>query len=151
MLADHQISDLIATAQVTIGLLFLGWLAWLAARAVHRAQEMRHALHMQILDRFASEQFVTFLETEEGRRWMGDILSNRPAPEDLIDLTIRRTILLFLVGLACLAVPFLVNFPGDWIFGFSGLFLLASALGLGLSGWLVARRRRKLRGPAAHG
>jgi positive regulator of sigma E activity len=151
LLADHQINDLIGTAQITIGLIFLGWLAWLAARAVRRTQEMRHALHEKLLDRFASEQFVAFLETPEGRHWMGDILSNRPAPEDLIDLTIRRTLLLFFIGLACLAVPALASFPGDWFFGFSGLFLLAAALGLGLSGWIVARRRRKLRGQADHG
>jgi hypothetical protein len=151
LLADHQIKDLIETTQVTIGLIFLGWLAWLAARAVRRAQEMRHALHVKLLDRFASEQFVAFLETAEGRRWMGDVLSNRPAPEDLIDLTIRRTLLLFFLGLACLAVAFLADFSGNWFFGVSGLFLLAAALGLGLSGWIVARRRRKLRGPADHG
>lgn len=128
--------------QLVGGLLLLGWIAALAWRWSSRTATLRYELRMKVLDRFSSEEFVALLRTEEGRRWMADVLSGHSDPQELVDASLRQAIVLTFLGLGLLAIARVVE--SRFLLA-SGILIVSGAAGLWVATWVVARRRRTRR------
>ena len=126
-------------AQWVGGLLLFAWIALLARGWSLRTAQLRHELRMKILERFSSEEFVALLRTEEGRRWMAEVLAGRSEPQEMIDASLRQAILLTFLGLGVLAIAGIVE---SRFLVASGVLMVSGAAGLWLGAWAVARRRR---------
>lgn len=125
-------------AQWVGGLLFFAWIALLARGWSLRTAQLRHELRMKILERFSSEEFVALLRTEDGRRWMAEVLAGRSEPQEMIDAGLRQAILLTFLGLGVLAIAWIVD---SRFLAASGVLMVFAAAGLWLGAWAVARRR----------
>jgi hypothetical protein len=128
--------------QLVGGLLLLGWIAALAWRWSSRTATLRYELRSKVLDRFSSEEFVALLRTEEGRRWMADVLSGRSDPQEMVDAGLRQAIVLTFLGLGLLAIAKVVE--SRFLLA-SGILIVSGAAGLWVATWVVARRRRTRR------
>ncbi len=128
--------------QLVGGLLLLGWIAALAWRWSSHTAKLRYDLQMKVLDRFNSEEFVALLRTEEGRRWMADVLSGHSDPQELVDASLRQAIVLTFLGLGLLAIAKVVESRFLLV---SGILIVSGAAGLWMATWVVARRRRTRR------
>ena len=128
------------------GLLLLGWIAGLAWRWSARSAALRHELRMKILDRFSSEEFVSLLQTEGGRRWMADVLSGRSEPQDLLNGSLRQAIVLSFLGMGVLGIAKVAE--SRFLLG-SGILIVSGAIGLWAATWVVSRRRVAGRDPEA--
>lgn len=90
----------IAIILTTVACVF-GWAVWVIAVNIRRSRASRHMadLHSKLLDRFsASQDLITFLEGESGRRYFDALESDAKDPFSRILNGIQLGIILILLG-----------------------------------------------------
>jgi len=128
--------------QFLLSVLLLAWIITLAWKWSSRTAALRHELRLKILERFSSEELVSLLETEGGRKWLGDVLSGRSEPQEMVDGSLRQAIVLTFLGLGLLAIAKVAE--SRFLLG-AGILIFCGAAGLWAATWVVARRRRSRR------
>ncbi len=115
-----------------------GVIVYLIARANVSRSEHRLQAHGKMLDRFGSSaEFVSFLKTSEGRRYLDSVsIGPRKTQKAKIIGAVRTGVVITILSIGVMAVSFLVGFSHPtqeppFVIGFLGLFLgfgfLASA------------------------
>jgi hypothetical protein len=130
----YQVDALIHWAGTLAVLVFLVAVAYLWAR---RAADHRHELRLKILERFSAPELAALLETEDGRKWMADVLTGRPEPSDPVGEILRRAVFLLVVGLGLGAAGAMAH---SKLLGIAGGLAILGALADALASFIVARR-----------
>ena len=130
----YQVDALIHWAGTLALLVFLVAVAY---RWACRAADRRHELRLKILERFSAPELAALLETEGGRTWMADVLTGRPEPSDPAGEALRRSILLFVVGLGLGAAGAMAH---SKLLGIAGGLAILGALADAVATFVVARR-----------
>jgi hypothetical protein len=125
------IEVLIPIAGITMVILVV----FIVARAYTARSEHRLQAHGKMLDRFGnSAEFVSFLRTEEGRRYLDTVsMGPRKTQKAKILGAVRTGVVIVILSVGLMAVSFLVGFEhptGEppFVIGFLGLFLGAGFL-----------------------
>jgi len=117
----------------------IGWLAWLwFQRQQMRTQSLlrvRMALYNGLIARLSTaKDFVLFLESEQGCELMNDLTNERRVVHEPIFRSLRRGIILLCVGVAMMAVGYLMGPAHYVVVNWGGV-----AVGFGI-GYLVSAR-----------
>jgi len=132
--------DLVAMIVIPIVCLMICWLVWMLTRTGYIEAQARIAFQKQLLQRINSAQeFVQLLQTEAGRQLLENLMAERTAPLQEIVSTLRRGVLLAVVGLGGLSIR--LFFPsGFGVFIIAGIFVEALGVGFivsaGIGYWL---------------
>jgi protein-S-isoprenylcysteine O-methyltransferase Ste14 len=129
------------TTILSLVVLLLGWVAWIFGR---RGQErLRGQLDLQrrLLDKFSSApEFVTFTETESGRRFLENLSTEHGVHAQWILSSIRKGVVLTLLGVGLCTLP---AFERDLQpLAFFGVIALALGIGFLISAWASYRLSR---------
>jgi hypothetical protein len=130
----YQVDTLIHWAGTLAVLVFLVAVAYRWAR---RAADHRHELRLKILERFSAPELAAILETEDGRKWMADVLTGRPEPSDPAREGLRRAVFLLVMGLGLGAAGALVHAK---LLGIAGGLAILGALADAAATFVAARR-----------
>lgn len=108
--------------------IMVGWIVWVDARRRQMQSKSIAELQSQLLERFGSAQeFVAFSQTEEGRRFLSTLASQRLNPLERILRSVRIGVILTIVGLGGLLLAMVYRFDEEG-FTIAGIVL---ALGIG--------------------
>lgn len=132
----YQVDALIHWAGTLAVLVFLVAVAYLWAR---RAAEQRHELRLKILERFNAPELAAILETEDGRKWMADVLTGHPEPSDPAGEGLRRAVFLVVIGLGLGTAGAVMHVK---LLGIAGGLAILGALADVTAAWVMARRRQ---------
>lgn len=133
----YQIDALIHWAGTLAILVFLVAVAY---RWTCRVADRRHELRLKVLDRFSAPELAAILETEDGRKWMADVLTGRPEPADPAGEGLRRAVVLVVLGLGLGAAGAVMHVK---LLGVAGGLAILGALADATAAWVMARRRRQ--------
>ncbi|HEY0788366.1 MAG TPA: hypothetical protein VGE86_06955 [Thermoanaerobaculia bacterium] len=107
----------------------------IVARAYTVRSEHRLQAHAKMLDRFGnSAEFVSFLRTEEGRRYLDTVsMGPRKTQKAKVIGAVRTGVVIVILSVGLMAVSFLVGFTHPtqeppFVIGFLGIFLGAGFL-----------------------
>ncbi len=110
-------------------------IVFLIARANVSRSEHRLQAHAKMLDRFGSSaEFVAFLQTSEGRRYLESVsIGPRRTQKGKIIGAVRTGVVIVILSIGLMAVSFLVGFTHPtqeppFVIGFLALFLGAGFL-----------------------
>ena len=115
------------------GISMIAFIAWVIVRgAVSRSQHRLEA-HSRMLDRFGSStEFVSFLQTGEGRGYLQTVaLGSRKSQKEKILGSVRTGVILVILSFGVMIAGFVGGAPMDeapFILGVLGLFLGAGFL-----------------------
>lgn len=117
------------------GIAMVVLVVFIVARAYTARSEHRLQAHGKMLDRFGSSaEFVSFLRTEEGRKYLDTVsMGPRKTQKAKILGAVRTGVVITILSLGLMSVSFLVGFshpthePG-FVIGFLGMFLGAGFL-----------------------
>ncbi|HUP65436.1 MAG TPA: hypothetical protein VM557_09160 [Thermoanaerobaculia bacterium] len=120
------------------------FIVWALVRAGVSRSQHRLEAHSRMLDRFGSSQeFVTFLQTPEGKRYLDSVaLGSQKTQKVKILGSIRTGVVLSVISIGLMAAAFLVGSTVSeppFIFGFLGLFLGVGFLASAAVSWSVSK------------
>lgn len=113
------------------------------ARGRQRRTEMKAEVQTKLIDKFGSSaEFIAFLKTEEGRRFLGEIESGpRLNARDRIIRGMGKSVIVGLVGVGFLTIGFIPATYNEFCI-IVGFLTLALGVGLFLSAMLSLRLSR---------
>lgn len=124
----------------------------MVARSEHRLQA-----HSRMLDRFGdSAEFVSFLQTAEGRRYLDMVSAGAKRSQKVKMLgSIRTGVILVILSTGLMASSFLMRFHDPvaeppFIFGFLGMFLGIGFLASAAVSYWIAKAWKMENGEAEH-
>lgn len=115
------------------------------SRAATSRSQHRLEAHSKMLDRFgSSSEFVNFLHTAEGRRYLATVSSGaKKSQKEKVLGSVRIGIILVVLSAGLIAISFLIGFERPleeppFVIGFLGMFLGVGFLGsAAVSFWLA--------------
>jgi uncharacterized membrane protein len=118
--------------------LLMGWIVWLFSR--RKQEKVRAQLDVQrrMLDKFSTgPEFATFVESENGRRFMESLSTEHATHADRILGSIQRGAVLTLLGIALCVLPvYDRDFEATALLG---VIALAAGIGFLISAWVSHR------------
>ena len=117
-------------------------IVWLASRAKQANVQARTELHKHLLDKFGSgTELAQFLETEGGRKMIGDLGKDRSSPKErALKLVIAGTVL------TCLGAGFLILMYEDQELLIPGGLCIALGIGLLIGAFATLRLSKNWEG-----
>ena len=135
------------------GISMIAFIAWVIVRgAVSRSQHRLEA-HSRMLDRFGSStEFVSFLQTGEGRGYLQTVaMGNLKSQKEKILGSVRTGVILVVLSLGIILSSLLVRMAideGPYVLGIIGLFLGAGFLASAAISYRLSKSWSMLDGPA---
>jgi hypothetical protein len=137
-----QIQEALAlVATVLVVVLLLGWVAWLVGRRGHERLRGKLDLQRRMLEKFgAASEFVTFAQSESGRRFVETLSTEHGVHALRILSSIRNGAVLTLLGVGLCILPI---FESDLTpLAFFGVVAVALGIGFLISAWASYRLSR---------
>lgn len=119
---------------ISLGLfIMIGWVVWVSAQRRQAKVRAQTELNNRLLERFGSAaEFVEFLQTEEGRRFLGSLSMENLSPVQRILRSVQTGVILSIAGLGGLLLARVSGLDGK-----AFIIIGTTALALGI-GFLVS-------------